>query len=92
MAVIDSLTKASPHSEPNFKSLKIKFMCKYGCAIKITKEKEHSPINIQIISLEQWATGANDWKAKGLELVNPAGQSSLFAPTLAMHSSNLSTF
>lgn len=90
--IINQLTKASPSSEPNSRSLSIKFLCEYGSAIKLTKEKEHSPINIQVISLEQWATGANDWKAKKLELVNPAGQSSLFTPTLSMHSSELSTF
>jgi hypothetical protein len=71
--VIDHLTKASPDSEASFSSLAIKFLCEYGCAIILTKDKEYSPINIKIISLEQWATGANDWKADKLELINPAG-------------------
>jgi hypothetical protein len=58
--IVESLTKSSPQSEASSKSLIIKFMCEYGCVIKLTKDKEHSPINIQIIMLEKWATGAHD--------------------------------
>lgn len=49
--VLTSLTRASSESQPTHKSMIIQFMCEYGCAIKLTKDKEHSPINIQIISL-----------------------------------------
>lgn len=61
--VAQSLKKSSLYSEDDEKSLVIKFMCEYGCAIKLTKDKEHSPINIQIILLEKWATGAHNARA-----------------------------
>jgi hypothetical protein len=88
--VVGQLTKASPESETTFKSLAIKFLCEYGCAIKLTKDKEHSPINIQIISLEQWEMGALNSSSRGLQLINSGGQSSVFIPTLFNHSQSLS--
>ena len=46
-------------------------MCEYGCAIKLRKDEEHSPINIEIILLEKWSTGAHSASANSLEFVNP---------------------
>jgi hypothetical protein len=67
-------------------------MCEIGCAIKLTKDKKHSPINTQIIMLEKWSTGAHDCGAQKLEFVNPEGQSSIFTPTLSIHSQNLEEY
>lgn len=67
-----NLTRAaSAQKEDDRVSLYIKWLCEFGCALLITKEKDESQIQLKLIAPESWSTGASSSKSSSMEFWSP---------------------
>ena len=90
--ILKTLAKSKKDLKELTTGLYVKFMCEYGCALIISKQKIESSISVEIILPEEWSSSSNSCKASKLQYCEPKGESSVYTPQLAEYQSNLCTF
>lgn len=86
--VVNKLAKSKKSFGNSTTGIYLKFMCAYGCALILSKQKKQSPISLELIVPDEWSTGAKS-ASEQLEFCEPKHYNSIFTPQLLSYDRTL---